>query len=170
MPLDEERVDLVDLVTDVVALHEAAAAQKGVRLEAPRAEPENAAAHLRCDPRKVRQIVINLVQNAIDATPRGARVQVEVERDAEGAAIRVVDEGSGLAEGASEKVFSGRFTTKDEGHGIGLVVARGLARQHGGELSLENGPSRGCIATLRLPSVPLHEHAIGASPEREVMA
>lgn len=155
VPLDEERVDLVRLVRDVVALHEAMAAQSEIQLETPGVDH---AVNLRCDPRKVRQIVINLVQNAIEASPKSGSVDIIVDKDGAGAVIRVIDEGDGLHEDAAEKLFQVGFTTKERGHGIGLAVARGLAHQHGGELSLENRTMGGCIATLRLPAVSRTEH------------
>lgn len=164
VPLDEERVDLVELARDVIALHEAIAAQRPARIDAPRVIGSgDGEVHLRCDPRKIKQVLINLVQNALDASPPGGHVHLEVEREREGASIRVIDEGGGLAEGAAEKIFGVGFTTKPEGSGIGLAVARGLARQHGGELTLENGARAGCVATLRLPPVPRADSAEAAS-------
>jgi signal transduction histidine kinase len=157
VPLDEERVDLVRLARDVVALHEAMAMQHEVQLDSPPdLEP---AVNLRCDPRKVRQIVINLVQNAIEATAKGGSVRVSVDRDESGAVIRVIDEGEGLRAEAAHKLFQVGYTTKERGHGIGLAVARGLAHQHGGELSLESRDTGGCVATLRLPTIPKIERA-----------
>lgn len=151
VPIDEERVDLVALATEVVELHEGIARQAEVRLLAPRGE-----VHLRCDPRKIKRVLINLVQNAIEASSRGGEVRVEIARDGEGAGIRVIDAGSGLLEGAAERLFEVGFTTKEEGTGIGLALARGLARQHGGELTLQNREgARGCVATLALPAVPV---------------
>jgi signal transduction histidine kinase len=147
VPLDEEQVDLVDLVRDVIALHEGIAGQRGVRLDIV----DGDAVHVRCDPRKIRQVVINLLQNAIEATPAGGRAAVEVVRDAREVRVRVIDDGAGIAAGDREKLFQVGFTTKKQGSGIGLVVARGLARQHGGELTLENGEGGGCVATLSLP-------------------
>lgn len=150
VPIDEERVDLGELAREVIELHEGIARQREVRLVAPASE-----AHLRCDPRKVKRVLINLVQNAIEASPRGGEVRVEIERDEQGARLRVEDDGSGLEPGAAEKLFTVGFTTKEEGSGIGLALARGLARQHGGELTLEareGGP--GCVATLSLPNAP----------------
>lgn len=150
LPLAEEPVHLGELVAEVLELHEGVARQRGVRLVAPTAE-----ADVRCDPRKIKQVLINLVQNAIEASPRGTEVRVELEHEADGARVRVLDQGSGLAPGASERLFTVGFTTKDEGSGIGLALARGLARQHGGELALEDREgARGCVATLTLPEAP----------------
>jgi two-component system sensor histidine kinase HydH len=157
IPIDEERVDLAELVREVIELHEGIARQADVRLRATADQ-----VHLRCDPRKIKRVLINLVQNAIEASPKGGEVVIEIARDHEGARIEVRDEGSGISSEAAAKLFQVGFTTKDEGTGIGLALARGLARQHGGELTLERRDgARGCVATLTLPSAPVS--AVGAS-------
>jgi signal transduction histidine kinase len=150
VPLDEEPVHLCELISEVLELHEGVARQRGVRLVAPIAE-----VGVRCDPRKIKRVLINLVQNAIEASARGTEVRVELEHEDGGARVRVIDEGSGLGPGAGERLFTVGFTTKEEGSGIGLALARGLARQHGGELTLEDRTEgRGCVATLTLPDSP----------------
>lgn len=151
VPIDEQHVDLHALTREVLELHEGIARQRDVRLVAPDGE-----LHLRCDPRKIKRVLINLVQNAIEASPRDGEVRVAIERDGTNARIEVLDEGTGIASGADEKLFTVGFTTKDEGTGIGLALARGLARQHGGDLTLENRvDARGCVATLVLPPAPI---------------
>jgi len=124
-----------------------------VRLIAPSVEVD-----VRCDPRKIKRVLINLVQNAIEASRPGTEVRVELEHTGTGAHVRVLDQGSGLGAGAEERLFTVGFTTKDEGSGIGLALARGLARQHGGELTLDDrADERGCVATLTLPDAPKGE-------------
>ncbi|HJL20460.1 MAG TPA: HAMP domain-containing sensor histidine kinase, partial [Sandaracinaceae bacterium LLY-WYZ-13_1] len=150
VPLTMEEVDLGALVSDVLRLHEATAAERGVPLEL-RAD---AAPELKCDPRKVRQIVINLVQNALDASPPGAPLTLVVRRHRELAQVRVMDRGPGIPEEVAERVFEPGVTTKDQGSGLGLVVARGLARQHGGELLLARRDGGGTVAELTLPLAP----------------
>ena len=112
-------------------------------------------------PRKVEQILINLVQNALDVAPPGTEVEIEVV-DARPHEVRVHirDAGPGLSESIRARVFEPGVTDKAEGSGLGLTVARALARQHGGELELDNRrpgrghPSGGCEATLILPLDP----------------
>ncbi len=149
VPLDPDDVDLVALASDVATLHDGLASQRGVTITRPTGAP----AHARCDPRKVRQVLINLVQNALEASPRGASVRMQVERlpGARAFALRVIDAGPGLDPAITGKLFEVGATTKKEGSGLGLVVARGLARQHGGELTLASAEPRGCVATLTLP-------------------
>lgn len=148
IPLSLAEGNLSELARDVARLHEASASDHHVTLEVQ--APAEVA--LRCDVRKLRQVLINLVQNALDASPRGAKVIVRVAEAPEHVLVSVLDEGAGLAPEVAERVFEPFVTSKEHGSGIGLVVARSLARQHGGELALhprQEGP--GLAAELRLP-------------------
>ena len=106
---------------------------------------------LRCDRRKIKQLLINLVQNAVEASAPGGEVRIEVEPHARDAAIRVLDRGPGLPAGVAERVFEAGVTTKARGSGLGLTIARSIAEQHGGSLSLRARQGGGCVAELLLP-------------------
>jgi signal transduction histidine kinase len=115
-----------------------------------------------CDPRKVKQILVNLLQNALDAAETDTTVELVVSRRGDDVEIAVLDRGPGVPAGLGDRVFEAGMTTKPTGNGLGLPMARALARQHGGELQL--GPRRdgsGCAATVRLPALgpPLGEDA-----------
>ncbi|MDF2697784.1 MAG: Sensor protein, partial [Labilithrix sp.] len=93
-----------------------------------------------------------LVQNGIQASPPGVKLRLELEpTDEDTIALRVLDEGSGLDADVAERIFEAGVTTKPSGSGIGLGVSLGLARQHGGTLTLNDRASGGCVAELRLP-------------------
>lgn len=146
VPLSVSEIDLVDVARDVVRLHEGSAGDRSVRLSV-----EGDRAPLRADERKVRQIVMNLVQNALEASPDGGDVAVRVNRVDDRIVLRVLDRGPGVDPDVDGRVFDAGVTTKAHGSGIGLSVARGLARQHGGELALEAREGGGCAAVLTLP-------------------
>ncbi|HVW21594.1 MAG TPA: ATP-binding protein [Opitutaceae bacterium] len=112
---------------------------------------------LRCDAAQVEQVLINLIKNAaeaaLEARPSGrpdAGVRVSWTRRGTLAEIRIEDDGPGLAQTAN--LFVPFFTTKPEGSGIGLVLCRQIAENHGGDLELSNRrDATGCLARLRLP-------------------
>jgi signal transduction histidine kinase len=141
-PLSQERVELSELCAGVVALHEGVLGARHVSLDG--------AALVRCDPRKVKQIVINLLQNALEAAPDGD-VTIEVRQNAAAAQVRVLDRGPGVAADVAARAFDAGVTTKRTGSGLGLTIARALARQHGGELILVARSGGGCAAELTIP-------------------
>jgi two-component system, NtrC family, sensor histidine kinase HydH len=151
-------VDLAALAHEVAALHEGMAHERGVAVEV-----RGEAALARCDPRKVKQVLINLVQNALDASPPGSALEIEVGGGAGAAAVRVLDRGAGLDPAVAGRVFEAGVTSKAHGSGLGLTIARALARQHGGELELGPRPGGGCSAVLRLPPEPAAAAAGGAA-------
>ncbi len=147
VPLALGDADLGALCREVAALHEGMARERDVAVTV-RAEGVSA----RCDPRKVKQILMNLVQNALDASPARAAVELDVARGADGAArVRVLDRGRGVDPAVQDSLFSPGATTKPRGSGLGLTIARALARQHGGDLVLAPRPGGGTIAELVLP-------------------
>jgi signal transduction histidine kinase len=121
-----------------------------MELRLPVAVAEGPEVTVRADADQLEQLLINLVRNAVEAalaTRGGVGVRWAV--SAEQVELRVEDEGPGLAETAN--LFVPFFTTKPAGSGIGLVLSRQIAEGHGGTLTLENRPERGCVAVLRLP-------------------
>lgn len=155
VPLSQRPTELRALIDHVVELHEALASERRVELVII-GEIE-----ARCDPRKVEQIVINLVQNALHVAPTGSRIELSLARVGERAHVIVRDEGPGLSAELHQRAFEPGVTTKHEGSGLGLTVARSLARQHGGELVLGRRPdgASGCEARLELPLAGLDEAA-----------
>jgi two-component system, NtrC family, sensor histidine kinase HydH len=147
VPLQQEPVDLGALAREVATLHEGMARGRHVAVGV---EPGDAP-EVRGDRRKVRQVLINLVQNALDASPRNGEVRIRAVGDDGGARVEVLDRGAGPPEGLGERVFEAGVTTKATGNGLGLTIARALARQHGGELLLEPREGGGCRALLTLP-------------------
>jgi len=150
VPLALGDTDVTALCREVTALHEGMARERGVHLAM-----EGAAVSTRCDPRKVKQVLINLVQNALDASAPGAEVRIVAERtETGGALVRVLDRGTGVDPVLGERVFAPGVTTKSNGSGLGLTIARSLARQHGGDLLLRTRTGGGTEALLLLPAVP----------------
>jgi two-component system, NtrC family, sensor histidine kinase HydH len=145
VPLAVEQVDPSVLLAEVAQMHEGVAHERGVRVLVT-AE----AGTLHCDPRKLKQAIINLVQNAIEASPSETAVEIALEQG-EDLRIRVLDRGPGVEPSLADKVFEAGVTSKPRGSGLGLTIARALARQHGGDLSLSPREGGGSVAEIRLP-------------------
>lgn len=138
------------LAADLLTLHEGLASQRNVRL---RLETEPGVPECRADDRKITQVLVNLLQNALEATPAGGSVTLRVGARAGGGVVFIVDDtGPGLAEQMRGRLFVAGATTKPTGNGLGLRIARAIAEQHGGTLRLEDRTGGGCRATLEIPT------------------
>ncbi len=101
---------------------------------------------------RVRQVVFNLVRNAIDALDRDGHITLRARLTGDNVELQVEDDGPGIG-GDPKRVFHPFHTTKPTGTGLGLTIAQRIAADHGGELLVESEPGR-TVFTLRLPAVP----------------
>jgi len=97
------------------------------------------------------QALLNVVLNAVQASPRGGAVSIEVARDCAGARLTVHDSGSGMTPDVLERIRKPYFTTKEGGTGLGVAVARGLIEQHGGQLDFRSVVGQGTTVDIHLP-------------------
>ena len=137
----------MELAREITILFETRAADQGVSLEASGDET----LEVNVDARKLRQSLINLVTNALQASPAGGKVVLRVENAQERARIHVVDRGEGMAPETLERIKRPHYTTREGGSGLGIAIARGLVEQHGGELKYDSTLGRGTIVTIDLP-------------------
>ncbi|PTL76400.1 ATP-binding protein [Vitiosangium sp. GDMCC 1.1324] len=107
------------------------------------------------DRRLIRQALVNVLVNAIQAMPQGGVVQVRARVEAHGSKdvlrIDVADQGCGIPTELVHRVFEPFFTTKAQGTGLGLAVVKRIIEEHHGEMALESAPGRGTTFTFRLP-------------------
>ncbi|MBI2524967.1 MAG: hypothetical protein HYV93_03195 [Candidatus Rokubacteria bacterium] len=99
----------------------------------------------------IRQALLNLVKNALEALPRGGRVTVATRLDGDWAAVSVSDAGPGVPEAIARRLFEPFFTTKPHGTGLGLAITRQFVEEHGGSLTWTNSPGGGASFAIRLP-------------------
>ena len=171
--LSEEAARLPALLGEAMAPARAAASTKGLRLGL--AVPEGAPAIV-TDPRRLRQVVVNLVGNAVKFTDEGSvEVSADLEpRGEDGAWLRiaVTDTGPGIAPEEHARVFErfhqvdGSIRRKGGGTGLGLAISRAIAREMGGEIALQSAPGEGSTFTLSVPvRLAQEERADGAPLE-----
>ena len=108
------------------------------------------------DADQLQQVLINLLRNALHATPEGGRIEVQAECDKQRLKVSVRDQGPGLSNDVLEHLFDPFFTTKTvgEGTGLGLSISLGIIQYHGGELSIGNHPQGGVDARFEIPLTP----------------
>ena len=157
--LQPRPVALGALADEVLSLMEARAAAAGVALR------RRGDATIDADPRRLKDALFNLIGNALEATATGGDVEIEIGEVGQTASIFVRDSGRGMAPEVLARLGTPFFTTRDEGTGLGVVVARATFAQHGGSLIYESAPGRGttAVGTLPLKSTQRSNHGAGAA-------
>ena len=106
---------------------------------------------LTADAEQLRQVLVNLGLNAMDAMPCGGQIRVIADAGPNELIIRVIDMGPGISESILPRLFTPFASTKDTGLGLGLVISRRIIEAHGGTLTALNSPDGGAEFTIRLP-------------------
>ena len=147
-------VDLNALVLDVVELYRTAS--PAVRFETRLGQP---LVPVHADPDRLRQVLHNLVKNAVEACSGGDEPRVRVETRVDGASdgsmveLSVYDSGTGFPEDDVDRVFEPYVTSKPRGTGLGLAIAKKIVEEHGGAVSAGNAREGGARLAVRLPAV-----------------
>ena len=145
--LDPRPTSLAGLVEAVAESARPMAELRGVALEVNTARAVEAVV----DPDQLKQVVDNLVRNALDAMPEGGHLRIAAGSDADSATIEVADTGPGIAPEVQARIFDLYFTTKEDGTGVGLAVSQQIVTAHGGTIEVESRPAAGTRMTVRLP-------------------
>ncbi len=142
--------EMVKLVADVMELYRSRGSSRGVTLRAPAGTGEEVMATVIAG--EMKQVVANLIANAIDATPAGGTVEAQVARDGDSVEIVVADTGSGISEANRKHLFEPFFTTKaDVGTGLGLWVSKGIVEKHGGCIAVDAAGAVGTRVKVKVP-------------------
>ena len=158
--IDRNDTDVVAIAREVTDDYRAMAAAAGLGLEV---HTGDIIGMVRTDPVRVRQVLGNLLSNAVKYTPRGGCVQVRASVQSDDAighavALSIVDNGPGIPADLRERVFEEFFrvptTSSADGAGVGLAIARRVARMLGGDLRISDTPGGGATFTLLLPAGP----------------
>ena len=142
-----DAVDLNELVTRAVGMARPRARVKEVQL-AVRESADDVKVH--ADPLLMREVITNLMNNAIDAAPSGGHVKATTGRRNGHPYFSVSDDGPGISDDHRHRLFEPHFTTKEDGTGLGLFMSYGIVREHQGQLLFE-GNRRGAVFTVILP-------------------
>jgi signal transduction histidine kinase len=157
--LKKQSIDLASFLSEAVQWHMAIAAPKGTRLEL-RQVPVSAEAL--ADPLRLRQVIDNLVSNAVKYSPPGSTVRIAVWRGDSGWRFTVSDEGPGLTPADRQRLFqdfaqlSARPTGGEKSVGLGLAIVRRIVEAHGGQVGADSEPGHGATFWFTLPDPGAH--------------
>jgi signal transduction histidine kinase len=156
-PVNPSRGDLGALVRGVATQVKDQYAERKVSLTLEPTAGESLPA-IEFDADRLRQVMLNLLLNALDATPGGGKVQVRVEALADGdfgpkggVRITVDDSGPGIPVDVKDRIFTPFFSTKTRGTGLGLAISRSIVEEHRGRIELRNRGEGGARAEILLP-------------------
>jgi signal transduction histidine kinase/ActR/RegA family two-component response regulator/predicted negative regulator of RcsB-dependent stress response len=122
-------------------------------------------AHVKGDPVELREVLVNMIYNAIDAMPYGGEVRLTTQENRERVVVQITDTGTGMGPDVKQRLFDPFFTTKGKaGTGMGLAVSFGIIRRHEGSIEVDSEPGRGTTFKISLPKVtatPAKTEAVG---------
>lgn len=156
VPARKALVNLNQVVEDSLYFLEARCAKAGTRVVRELA-PELPEIH--GDAAQLKQVLVNLVVNAVQAMPDGGTLTVRTRANGPASSLIVEDTGTGMNEEVLGKIFLPFFTTKDvgEGTGLGLPVVHGIVSSHGGSIDVQSRPGQGTRFEIRLPAAGLEQ-------------
>jgi len=156
MPAQYSKFDVPGWLENTITLVQQMAKAKGIYLQLENYFQDE----IEGDRGQLQQALINLLLNAIQASPRDSTIEIQADEQDNQLVIKIRDEGEGIEADVIDKIFDPFFTTKTEGEGsgLGLSIALGIIEHHRGQLQLENNPERGVTVTIFLPmSVEQHD-------------
>jgi two-component system sensor histidine kinase HydH len=129
-----------------LASETATMAKVAIRVESAEALPP-----VSVDPEQIKQVLLNLVINAVQATPDGGHILLRADRDGDWVRVDVEDQGIGIPSEDLERIFDPFFTTRSNGTGLGLSIAYQIVSQHGGHIAARTNPQRGMTFSVTMP-------------------
>ena len=148
LELQPTKTSLNELVRESMDVAQPMAREAMVKLEA---DLEPSLPSLLVDIPRIKQVVLNLITNAVQASPAGELVMIKTHLSRNGVVLEVIDCGCGIKEQDRERVFHPFFSTKKGGTGLGLGIVQKIVEAHGGEVSFRSNPQTGVTFIVRLP-------------------
>jgi signal transduction histidine kinase len=148
MKLNLEPCDISALWKEVIGMHRAELDRRRIRVSGD-LESKPVQAHL--DINQIRQVFLNLLRNAIDATPPDGEISAQLLSTGRDIVFKIADTGMGIPAKNLDKIFDLFFTTKPKGTGLGLAICKKIVQDHGGDISIESAEEQGTAVTIKLP-------------------
>lgn len=148
MQLQREECDLAGIWEEVTAMHREELEQRRIRITGD--------LHMRritayVDAHQIRQVFLNLLRNAVDASPEGGEISIRLLLGQRFIIMQITDTGVGIPLALQDKIFDLFFTTKPKGTGLGLAICRKIIQDHGGDIGVDSVEGRGTAVTIKLP-------------------
>lgn len=144
---DLTETDLAEVLTEVLRFQQRELADRGIDVEAD----TQALPQVLADKNQIKQVFFNITKNAMEAMRPGGRLKIKMRADDESVYLLFGDSGSGIKAEDLVRLFQPYHTTKVGGHGLGLMIARRIMRDHGGQIGLESKEGLGTVVTLQFP-------------------
>ena len=164
VPPEMRQLDVHPVLTGVLEFLRREIEDRGVLVEVT--WPENLPQVLG-DAEQLRQAFYNIVKNAVQAMPDGGALRIAAAESSQFLELRFADSGKGITPQAFTHLMEPYFSTKEEGHGLGLLIVDRIVRSHGGELGIESVPGAGTVFTVRLPLRERRLRLLQAGPEKQ---
>ncbi|MDB5318669.1 MAG: signal transduction histidine kinase [Phycisphaerales bacterium] len=148
LELDRQPTDLNELLEDLVDFFLPQAQQQKAKVRLRRSDVPLIAP---VDPRLIKQAVLNLMLNALQAMPEGGDLILSASKEDGVALIDIIDTGKGIPPEAIDKIFQAYYTSKKGGTGLGLAMTQRIVKEHGGNLTVKSEVGKGSDFQLRLP-------------------
>ena len=141
-------LDLIQLIEAVLQVQEVELADRkiDVKIEIDGDIPE-----ILGDRGQIKQVFFNLIKNAMEAMTGKGQLKILARSDSEHVYLQFVDNGSGISQTDMSKIFDAYYTTKENGHGLGMMIVQRIMRDHGGHIAVESQSDVGTVITLQFP-------------------
>ena len=146
--LELNELDLLGLVEDVLRVQEAELSNRKLEVKV---EVSDDLPIILGDRNQIKQAFFNLIKNAMEAMQPSGSLRILARCDDDYVYLQFVDNGSGISEEDLSKVFQAYYTTKEEGHGLGMMIVERIMREHGGHINIESRKEAGTAITLQFP-------------------
>ncbi|MDO8539816.1 MAG: ATP-binding protein [Opitutaceae bacterium] len=144
---DLSETNLMDVLADVLRFQQREIADRGIEVEAE----SSTLPIVLADRNQLKQVFFNITKNAMEAMGGGGKLKIKTRVDDDFVYLLFADSGSGIKQEDLIRLFEPYYTTKAGGHGLGLMIAQRIMREHGGQIGLESKESIGTVVTLQFP-------------------
>ncbi|HYE31022.1 MAG TPA: ATP-binding protein [Methylomirabilota bacterium] len=117
------------------------------------------------DPAQIKQALVNVVKNAMQATGRGGEITIQTGTMPDGVSVLVKDTGAGMSPEQLKRIFEPFFTTKKKGTGLGLMIVQRIVRDHGGRIDIDSRPGEGTSFRIWLPALERAQRLLSGAPQ-----